>query len=65
MDDLIYKVDLAMNNSMGNLWQITEQTLNLGSHPTHALTLEIILVTNFFIEDMNIRSVFDKHSLLE
>ena len=54
-----------MNNRMGNLGQITEQALNLGSHPAHTLTLEVILITHFFIEDMNIRSIFNEYLLLE
>lgn len=65
LNGLVDKVNIASNNSLGDVGQQIEQTLYLGGHPTQALLLEVVLVADFFVEDMNVWLVADMDFLLE
>ena len=65
LDGLVDEINLAMNDGVGDYWQVAEQALNLSGHPAHALPLEIVLIADFFVENMNVWSIFDKYLLLK
>ena len=65
LDGFVDEVDIACEDGLGNIGQQGKQALYLCRHPAKTLTLEIVFVGDFLVEDMDVGFVVNVDFLFE
>ena len=65
LDGFVDEVDIACDDGLGNIGQQGKQALYLCRHPAKTLTLEIVFVGDFLVEDVDVGFIVDVDFLFE